>query len=137
MLRAIVLFEDCELSYKVPEGVLTWEQVMKLGAAESDSGLDQRLRNIAVNQCCVLGYTSGTTGNPKGTMLSHDNMVFTAKQNTDFFKWEHGCERVLSYLPQNHMAGMMMDQMMVMSKVMMMMMMLVVMMIVGWTVLLR
>ena len=70
-------------------------------------------------------------------MLSHDNLVYTAKQNTDFFKWEFGVESVLSYLPQNHMAGMMMDQMMVMSKVMMMMMMLVVMMIVGWTVLLR
>ena len=49
-------------------------------------------------------------------MISHDNLVFTAKQNTDFFKWEFGKERVLSYLPQNHMAGMMMDQMMVMTK---------------------
>lgn len=104
---------------------------------QTDETLDARLADIAANQCAGLCYTSGTTGNPKGTMLSHDNMVFTAKQNTDFFKWEHGCERVLSYLPQNHMAGMMMDQMMVMSKVMMMMMMLVVMMIVGWTVLLR
>lgn len=49
-------------------------------------------------------------------MISHDNLVYTAKQNTDFFKWEFGVEKVLSYLPQNHMAGMMMDQMMVMTK---------------------
>ena len=49
-------------------------------------------------------------------MISHDNLVYTAKQNTDFFKWEFGVEKVLSYLPQNHMAGMMMDQMMVMDK---------------------
>ena len=53
-------------------------------------------------------------------MLSHDNLVFTAQQNTDFFKWQFGQERVLSYLPQNHLAGMMMDQFMVMAKVMMM-----------------
>ena len=50
-------------------------------------------------------------------MLSHDNLVFTAQQNTDFFKWQFGQERVLSYLPQNHLAGMMMDQFMVMAKV--------------------
>ena len=54
----------------------------------------------------------------KGTMLSHDNLVFTAQQNTDFFKWQFGQERVLSYLPQNHLAGMMMDHFMVMAKVM-------------------
>lgn len=52
-------------------------------------------------------------------MLSHDNLVFTAQQNTDFFKWQFGQERVLSYLPQNHLAGMMMDQFMVMAKVIM------------------
>ena len=61
-------------------------------------------------------FFSGTTGNPKGTMLSHDNITFTAINNTDFFKWQFGVESVLSYLPQNHMAGFMMDQAMVMSK---------------------
>ena len=64
----------------------------------------------------ILLQSPGTTGNPKGTMISHDNLVYTAKQNTDFFTWKVGVESVLSYLPQNHMAGMMMDQMMVMTK---------------------
>ena len=43
-------------------------------------------------------------------MMSHDNVVFTATQNTIFFKWNPGQESVLSYLPQCHMAGIMMDQ---------------------------
>ena len=48
-------------------------------------------------------------------MMSHDNVVFTAVQNTTFFKWNPGVESVLSYLPQCHMAGIMMDQFMVMA----------------------
>ena len=49
-------------------------------------------------------------------MLSHDNIVYTALNNTNFFKWQFGVESVLSYLPQNHIAGYMMDQAMVMSR---------------------
>ena len=56
-LRAVVLFEG-ETNHP---GVLTWKQVLEIGRDNSESSLDERLRNIAINQCCVLSYTSGTT----------------------------------------------------------------------------
>ena len=43
---------------------------MTLHQAQDDSILMERLEKQAVNQCCTLVYTSGTTGNPKGVMLS-------------------------------------------------------------------
>ena len=63
-----------------------------------------------------MAYTSGTTGNPKGTMLSHDAVTYTAVQNTDLFCWDYGVESVLSYLPLSHVAGQMMDVFLIMSK---------------------
>ena len=43
-------------------------------------------------------------------MLSHDNIVFSALQNLRFAELQYGQGVALSYLPQSHMAGMMLDQ---------------------------
>lgn len=53
---------------KVP-GVISWQTLLEIGGEKSDELLDDRLRKIAVNQCCSLVYTSGTTGPPKVTFI--------------------------------------------------------------------
>ena len=47
------------------EGVLSWEEVLEMGAEMEEDELEDRLKNMAINQCCSLIYTSGTTGMPK------------------------------------------------------------------------
>jgi len=87
--------------------VLGWKDLLTLGRSLPDDLLEDRLSRIAVNQCCTLVYTSGTTGNPKGVMLSHDNITFQAKITTKKLKMDGG--RILSYLPLSHIAGQLCD----------------------------
>jgi long-chain-fatty-acid--CoA ligase ACSBG len=50
-------------------------------------------------------YTSGTTGNPKAVMLSHDNYTWIGQALSNNFEYSPGKERYVSYLPLSHVAG--------------------------------
>lgn len=59
-----------------------WAEFMKLGENVPDAELDALIDSQKANECCTLIYTSGTTGNPKGVMLSHDNVSTTSHKVT-------------------------------------------------------
>ena len=91
-------------------GVISWKDLLIRGKTLGDDELEGRLRRIAVNQCCTLVYTSGTTGNPKGVMISHDNITWNAMVACRTHKLGTGKDfRCLSYLPLSHIAGNMVD----------------------------
>jgi acyl-CoA synthetase (AMP-forming)/AMP-acid ligase II len=54
---------------------------------------------------CYLQYTGGTTGPPKGAVLSHGNMVANVYQFEDWMKMERGKEVWVSGFPIFHQAG--------------------------------
>ncbi|MEM8812324.1 MAG: long-chain fatty acid--CoA ligase [Pseudomonadota bacterium] len=59
------------------------------------------------NDVAVLQYTGGTTGRPKGAMLSHANVSANMEQMRTFFKSaELGKERILCVLPFFHVFAM-------------------------------
>ena len=55
--------------------VLSWSELLEIGREVDDSVLHERLEQQAVNQPCMLVYTSGTTGNPKGRVTLQDNVL--------------------------------------------------------------
>ncbi len=60
--------------------------------------LDERIAELTYDHPCVMLYTSGTTGKPKGVVLSNRNIIETARNSCEF---DHLSEKeeVLAYLP--------------------------------------
>jgi long-chain acyl-CoA synthetase len=69
-------------------------------AARGDLGDELAKRQAAqtYDDTCVMLYTSGTTGRPKGVVLSNRNVIETSKNSSQFDDLGPG-EEVLAYLP--------------------------------------
>ncbi|CAM9775117.1 unnamed protein product [Bubo scandiacus] len=109
-LKAIVQYGE-ELKEKRPN-LYSWSEFMALGKDVPDTQLREIVESQKPNQCCTLIYTSGTTGQPKGVMLSHDNLTWTAAAAGRFIMLKDAKEKqelVVSYLPLSHIAAQMSD----------------------------
>ena len=95
-----------ELPHRVD--VLTLDEVRERGRAsvEDVSRAIQDLRSqIQPDDLATLIYTSGTTGQPKGVMLTHENIssnAMTAVQELENFEEGADGEVIISFLPLTH-----------------------------------
>uniref|UniRef100_A0A8C6M7X3 Long-chain-fatty-acid--CoA ligase ACSBG2 n=1 Tax=Nothobranchius furzeri TaxID=105023 RepID=A0A8C6M7X3_NOTFU len=109
-LKAIVQYKDSPKEKR--PNLYSWQEFMELGRDEPDAPLDAIIASQKPNQCCTLIYTSGTTGQPKGVMLSHDNITWTALstgKHVQLTEATQSQEVVVSYLPLSHIAAQMVD----------------------------
>ncbi|WP_457645576.1 AMP-binding protein [Profundibacter sp.] len=60
--------------------------------------LQARTARLNMDSTCVMLYTSGTTGKPKGVVLSNRNVIVTSKNSCEFDNLTEK-EEVLAYLP--------------------------------------
>ena len=70
----------------------------RAGHYRYEQELEKRIAELTYESTCVMLYTSGTTGKPKGVVLSNRNIIETAKNSSEFDRLNRNDE-VLAYLP--------------------------------------
>ncbi len=86
------------------EGMFTWSELMAHAADVTDQQLEKRFRLLDPEDVINIQYTSGTTGFPKGVMLTHNNVVNNGKLIGDFMKLTER-DRVCIPVPFFHCFG--------------------------------
>ena len=85
---------------EVEGAVHYWSQLLATSVTQT------KFPQLDVEQdLALLPYTGGTTGIPKGAMLTHANMVANAVQFRDWFGYEPGGEVFVATLPLFHIGG--------------------------------
>ena len=85
-------------------GIFTWSEFESFAKKVSDQELAGRLQELHHDDVINMQYTSGTTGFPKGVMLTHMNIVNNAQIIGDFMKLTQE-DRVCIPVPFFHCFG--------------------------------
>lgn len=86
-------------------GCLTWEQMLQRSALVPHEEVRRRASLVKPDDVCNMQYTSGTTGFPKGVMLTHRNIVNNGKTIGDRMDLSTA-DRMMIQVPMFHCFGM-------------------------------
>lgn len=80
------------------------ETLKFVGRGVDDEEVESRIKAIKPDDLASLNYTSGTTGNPKGCILTHRNWIFNVRAMLadEIGRAGHPGTRVVMYLPLAH-----------------------------------
>ena len=106
-LEAIVLINGYE-EKKDLDYVYSYHELIEKGReinASDSSKLEEATATITPDSLACLIFTSGTTGKPKGVMISHKNVLWTIESLFGQMIPASMHPRIVSYLPMAHIAA--------------------------------
>jgi fatty-acyl-CoA synthase len=90
------------LGDRVPAGCRPWTDIERLGSSIGAPALDGI--RVGPDDAAAMLYTSGTTGEPKGCLLSHGNIYYKCRVYQDLHGWT-ARDRYLVPVPYFHIFG--------------------------------
>ncbi|HWL11681.1 MAG TPA: AMP-binding protein [Ureibacillus sp.] len=99
LLKTVVVISD-----KKYPGTFSYEEFLANGAKVSDDRLEQRKQSITYDDVINIQYTSGTTGFPKGVMLTSSNLINNAINIAECMRLTHE-DRLCIPVPFFHCFG--------------------------------
>jgi long-chain acyl-CoA synthetase len=98
-LRHIITFDGAS---DPGNNILSWDEFLKAGKDVSDEEYTRRGEAVTRDDIASIVYTSGTTGAPKGAMLTNGNLLFTIESVSSTAFPEMEPYTTLFFLPLAH-----------------------------------
>jgi long-chain acyl-CoA synthetase len=97
-LERVVVFDEGEFP-----GAENFAKILETAPEleRREEAFDSMLNETKPEELATIVYTSGTTGDPKGVMLTHDNLASNLRHSTDDLNIKKG-DAVISFLPLSH-----------------------------------
>ncbi|MCY4129691.1 MAG: AMP-binding protein [Gammaproteobacteria bacterium] len=105
-LRKIIIFDMEGLRHLDDEMCMSFDELIELGREQltGDDVWEAEIDKAQPDDLMILTYTSGTTGPPKGAMITQANMMFMTNTIQNALGLKEN-DRQLGFLPLAHVAG--------------------------------
>ena len=114
-LKKIIYFEPRGLTTYESPLLMAWEEFLQIGKEEFEKNpnfVTDKLDLIEPEDVAIMVYTSGTTGPPKGSMITHANLEWIGTNITNFNIMKNvnsDQQEFVSFLPLCHIFGRLID----------------------------